>query len=383
MMSSSGKLRQSPKKGPGKVKENVKTSSKPRSSEIAGDVPSKELSYPYIKVADNEHLFPRYFTVLNRSEEDGIGMEDMDALQLEMEAMLSTIVKRNYILNDEIQVMNTAEEKRDKKNKANMGKGGPPSPGKRSKHHEKPVKKLKDVSKPKDTNTHSPLSIKINKNKVTPGQNVTSSPAQTAPMSDPHELPDQTKMGSRRVLVPKNDTPNKFWLSVEPYCADILPEDIKLLDMMIQEHDQGGVWNTQRNFLKEEIKKEGGGGRNLDTDYQKIPPLGRHYSLRWAQEDMLEEQDAASSQGKMGKGKPVELPHLSRRVDRPSETVGPLTQRLITSFMEENVMVPVIEPPAFDRTKVRGGENATPPRLNTFRLEKRQPMKMREEALAN
>nr|CAD7418733.1 unnamed protein product [Timema poppensis] len=244
------------------------------------------------------------------------------------------------------QVMNTAEEKRDKKNKASMSKGGPPSPGKRSKHHEKPVKKLKDVSKPKDTNTHSPLSIKINKNKVTPGQlppgsevsldaihnchvefptaivtlhvvvgntrgrshlwskkwradggsmgamtpagigwgtpdldqhlpvgmshdettysqelqemirgnqrkgwgislvklsrhhNVASSPAQTTPMSDPHELPDQTKMGSRRVLVPKNDTPNKFWLSVEPYCADILPEDIKLLDMMIQEHDQ-------------------------------------------------------------------------------------------------------------------------------------------------
>nr|CAD7259387.1 unnamed protein product [Timema shepardi] len=343
MMSSSGKLRQSPKKGPGKVKEYVKTSSKPRSSEIAGDTPSKELSYPYIKVADNEHLFPRYFAVLNRSEEDGIGMEDMDALQLEMEAMLSAVVKRNYILNDEIQVMNTAEEKRDKKNKASMSKGGPPSPGKRSKHHEKPVKKLKDVSKPKDTNTHSPLSIKINKNKVTPGQNVASSPAQTTPMSDPHELPDQTKMGSRRVLVPKNDTPNKFWLSVEPYCADILPEDIKLLDMMIQEHDQ-------------------------DTDYQKIPPLGRHYSLRWAQEDMLEEQDAASSQGKLGKGKPVELPHLSRRADRPSETVGPLTQRLITSFMEENVMVPVIEPPAFDRTKVRGGENATPPpRLNTFR----------------
>nr|CAD7204263.1 unnamed protein product [Timema douglasi] len=299
MMSSSGKLRQSPKKGPGKGKEYVKTSSKPRSSEIAGDTPSKELSYPYIKVADNEHLFPRYFAVLNRSEEDGIGMEDMDALQLEMEAMLSAIVKRNYILNDEIQ-------KRDKKNKASMSKGGPPSPGKRSKHHEKPVKKLKDVSKPKDTNTHSPLSIKINKNKVTPGQakkeereggigktlfnhqlfensipgdkydfcrkidrlkllvenfsavvqkvagrrgldgrhdtrghrNVASSPAQTTPMSDPHELPDQTKMGSRRVLVPKNDTPNKFWLSVEPYCADILPEDIKLLDMMIQEHDQ-------------------------------------------------------------------------------------------------------------------------------------------------
>lgn len=27
-----------------------------------------------------------------------------------------------------------------------------------------------------------------------------------------------------------------------------------------------------------------------DADYQKVPSLGKHYSIKWAQEDMLEEQ---------------------------------------------------------------------------------------------
>lgn len=31
-----------------------------------------------------------------------------------------------------------------------------------------------------------------------------------------------------KLAVPKNDIPNKFWLSVEPYCMPITQEDIKV-----------------------------------------------------------------------------------------------------------------------------------------------------------
>lgn len=31
-----------------------------------------------------------------------------------------------------------------------------------------------------------------------------------------------------KLVMPKNDTPNKFWLSVEPYCMPISHEDIKV-----------------------------------------------------------------------------------------------------------------------------------------------------------
>lgn len=32
-----------------------------------------------------------------------------------------------------------------------------------------------------------------------------------------------------RILIPKNDIPHKFWMSVEPYCAEISAEDIKVM----------------------------------------------------------------------------------------------------------------------------------------------------------
>ena len=60
------------------------------------------------------------------------------------------------------------------------------------------------------------------------------------------------------------DASNKFWSYVEPYCADITPENITLLE----------------NSLS----------CKLDTnDYFKIPPLGKHYTEIWAKEDMVEE----------------------------------------------------------------------------------------------
>lgn len=32
-----------------------------------------------------------------------------------------------------------------------------------------------------------------------------------------------------------------------------------------------------------------------EAEIQKIPPLGRHYTLRWAEEDMTDERDGSSS----------------------------------------------------------------------------------------
>ncbi len=65
--------------------------------------------------------------------------------------------------------------------------------------------------------------------------------------------------------VPKNDAPNRFWSMVEPYCREIASEDLKVLEDLMKSHEDEG-------------------------DFYKIPPLGKHYSQKWAHEDMLEEQ---------------------------------------------------------------------------------------------
>lgn len=31
-----------------------------------------------------------------------------------------------------------------------------------------------------------------------------------------------------------------------------------------------------------------------EAEIQKIPPLGRHYTLRWAEEDMMDERDGSA-----------------------------------------------------------------------------------------
>lgn len=38
-----------------------------------------------------------------------------------------------------------------------------------------------------------------------------------------------------RILIPKNDIPHKFWMSVEPYCAEISAEDIKVMQTSVED----------------------------------------------------------------------------------------------------------------------------------------------------
>ena len=47
---------------------------------------------------------------MRRSEHDGIGLEDVDTLQLELEALLSATVVRKFTLKEETKVVNNIEK---------------------------------------------------------------------------------------------------------------------------------------------------------------------------------------------------------------------------------------------------------------------------------
>ena len=53
-------------------------------------------------------------TVLQRSEHDGIGLEDTHTLQTELETLLSSVAKRMRLLEAEIQALNNTGEKNGK-----------------------------------------------------------------------------------------------------------------------------------------------------------------------------------------------------------------------------------------------------------------------------
>uniref|UniRef100_A0A673IBV5 Transcriptional adapter 3-like n=1 Tax=Sinocyclocheilus rhinocerous TaxID=307959 RepID=A0A673IBV5_9TELE len=148
---------------------------------------------------------------------------------------------------------------------------------------------------------------------------------------------------------PKNDAPNRFWASVEPYCADITNEEIRVLEELLKPPDD-------------------------EAEYYKIPALGKHYSQRWAQEDLLEEQREGARANDKKKSMMGPLSELDAKdVDallKKSESqheppedgcpFGPLTQRLLQALVEENIISPMEDSPIPDIPGKDDGAGTSP-----------------------
>lgn len=183
--------------------------------------------------------------------------EDLDAIQLELETMLSIVALRYRGLKNEYDVLDkAADEKREKKGK--LAERQPSSPGKRKRHDEKPLKKELKQSGGGSGTVQSKMS-KIKSNPIP-------SPC-TDDSMDALLIKDNPKL-----MFHRNDLPNKFWLSVEPYCMPLTNEDMRLLDDLLEEYSGVGI--------------------------PPIPDLGPHYSSVWASEDLKEEHDIAKGKGK-------------------------------------------------------------------------------------
>lgn len=258
MRSMSGKGKQNSKKAMVKaVKESGKLAQNQAAlaSSDTSSEGSEMTALPVIKMIDNSKVLPRYTSILQRNPEDGITMEDLDTLQLELEMLLSSTVVRSRMLQEEIANLSASEERRDRRSKGGKGIS-------------LVDKKLRDDKiKPREIGlkSQSPLPAKLLKQRA-----VGTSANQVVP--NPHEIvrvEGSKSDGHTKLLLPKNDTLNKFWASVDPYCADIMPDDIKLLEELIAKHGDIG-------------------------EFKKIPPLGRHYSLTWAHNELMQEEDAGN-----------------------------------------------------------------------------------------
>ena len=136
------------------------------------------------------------------------------------------------------------------------------------------------------------------------------------------------------------DAPNKFWGYVEPYCAEITSDDIKMLEESLSS--------------KVDV-----------SEYFKIPPLGRHYSEVWAKEDFIEEQQQSSKIDKKRTIPVTENVDSFLNIDLNSNNdndencpYGSFTQRLVSALVDENIMAPMTENELKDVVKV--DEDCTP-----------------------
>ena len=69
------------------------------------------------------HSAPRFFNVLKRpSGEESLGLEDLDGLQLELEALLSNVVVRKRHIKEELDILNNLDKYRGKNSEDNFYK---------------------------------------------------------------------------------------------------------------------------------------------------------------------------------------------------------------------------------------------------------------------
>ncbi|KAL5007598.1 hypothetical protein ScPMuIL_016404 [Solemya velum] len=306
------------------------------------------LQFPDLQPVDHAKQCPKYNNILSRGEDDSIGMEELDIIQTDVETLLASAGKRLRQLETEIQILVNWQDKKEKKS-TTPGKVNTPTSGKRGKvADDKPSKKFKESSgkcgstpvgpgRPKSKN----ISVKVQ------DYDFTDSPA---------DLPKVTK----------NDAVNRFWLSLEPYCADITTDDLKVLEDTLRSHED-------------------------DAEYFKVPTLGKHYSERWAEEDLLEEQREGSkindkqrntnNNSMSNSGDCVTLLRRAEQRNVTSPPFGPLTQRLVSALIEENIMTPMDDTMA----EIVGGKEspdeapAISPKILAKQLNIGNPIHLRKE----
>jgi transcriptional adapter 3 len=297
---------------------------------------NQSLSLPNVQAIDYQKNCPRYTSILHRADGDGVGIEEMDSLQMEIESLLVNVMQRTRSLKMETLVLdNWTSDKSDSfliqtTPQKQIGNGGAAATAAAA-APATPVSTTKD-SMTKDKSDPSQKKLKP----------TVSKPPQFALQNFIHT--------DTHAPIVRNDIPDLFWQSVEPYCADITDEDIKLLENQIDLNQK------YSSFSK------------------TIGPLGKHYALQWAEEDlnqqMKEGQRFVDLDGKGSGASPVPkrkggggveqdkssfkrsasfmlddtLHILNGKGNNPAKsdtlTYGPLTQRLISALIEQNLMTP-------------------------------------------
>ncbi|KAK8787892.1 hypothetical protein V5799_022334 [Amblyomma americanum] len=264
------------------------------------------LQFPDVSPVDHAQDCPRYTAIAQGDAT--LSLEDLEPLQLELETLLVSVCERRRRLAHETQLLLSWQEK-----KIPVGGSTPSAPGKRSRASPdgKPSKKFRDGGK-------------VFTGGRPPRKQVASSSSTLATGSTTEEGPS----------VSRNDAPNRFWASLEPYCGQVTADDVRALEELMRAREEEA------------------------SEYQRVPPLGRHYAQRWAQEDLQEEQTQgarATGGGAQGARSPQQTRGSLNNCDTPSsggnskggsgggEPLGSLTQRLVSCLLEENLLCPPLE----------------------------------------
>lgn len=282
-------------------------------------------------------MFVFYLKALSKPHDECLPMDELDAIQRELECLLSSVALRYRAL--KIEYDHLEDRKHQKKNADKAEKATSPGAsgsGKRKRDDKKSSKESGRYShtkhsKVKNSGTSNSPAHTQSHTDQHPTTNSSSSTNDNLPYPNAssvatHHTPHTSH---NKLLLPKNDVPNKFWLSVEPYCMPITHEDIKLLDDLIDEY--------------------------TDPLVPAIPDLGPHYTSRWANEDLRDDTETPKSSNRKSSNSTTPTastataaaaaslidPNDAKKSNAHEKPMGqaicgPLTQHLLSAFLDEN-----------------------------------------------
>ncbi len=273
-----------------------------------GDLP---LQFHDFKHLDHTKRCPKYSAIITKPSNAHIQLNELDDIYTDLESLLGAANIRHRQLESELKILGEWADKKDKKSSLELDLLNQLQ-GKRSSKStldERPAKKQKS----EEAKSLSSSKVK--------GKGSGKGPKCE---SDPEVYVSKPKAAT--------DAPNKFWAAVEPYCADITLDDLKVLEDII---------NTPTE----------------ESEYFKVPSLGKHYTKVWAQEDVNEEKREGNKHEKRRAGttlstnsENVDFEKKAKQVDMNSIQTeeencpfGPLTQRLISALVDENILAPMDE----------------------------------------
>jgi transcriptional adapter 3 len=234
-------------------------------------------------------------TVAGRTEDEGVGIEDLDVLQSEVESMLVNVTRRSIAIESEIDALVNWQESQIKPKKGTSPAKGvsdvTPSKRKLSSRSrdpesgEKPSKRSR-ISAAASAADAGPSGLKSNDSSSCSSTSssastassasspASSSCATTTPASKSSHAAagkdSKVKSKSKNLTsksqsqqyddmyLQKNDIPDRFWSFIEPYCAPVKPENVKFLEDMIKSYEDDSL-----------------------NEYYRVPNRGKHYSTKW------------------------------------------------------------------------------------------------------
>lgn len=171
---------------------------------------------------------------LSRPHDESLPSEELDAIQLELEILLSAVALRYRNLKTEYDSLDRDDKRKKGHDKSSSHSTSSSNKRKRDDNNKKSKESSSTkyfaqqpkLSKLKNASSHSPAHSQHTDDSVdlVPYGAITSHATRIS-------IPVEHVNITAKILLPKNDIPNKFWLSVEPYCMPITQEDIKVGDM--------------------------------------------------------------------------------------------------------------------------------------------------------